>query len=67
MTGKIQNDDDQGATDEAADDDNDDTDEVIGQPHPRYQEPLARSPLLSASFQIFQPVTTGVSTWPLSC
>ena len=26
--------------------------EVIGQPHPRYQEPPVRSPLLSASIQI---------------
>ena len=31
------------------DDEDDDTTEVIGQPHPRHQEPPARSPLLSAS------------------
>ena len=28
-----------------------DATEVIGQPHPRYQEPRARSPLLSAQFK----------------
>ena len=39
------NDDDE----EATDNDDDDTTEVIDQPHPRHQEPPARSPLLSAS------------------
>ena len=52
MTEKF-NDDDEEATDKAMDDDEDDKTEVIGQPHPRHREPPARSPLLSASIQIF--------------
>ena len=51
MTEKFKNDDDEEVTDKAMDDDEDDTTEVIGQPHPRHQEPPARSPLLSASIQ----------------
>ena len=50
--GKNSNDDDEEAMDKAMDDVDDDTTEVIGQPHPRHQEPPARSPLLSASIQI---------------
>ena len=51
MTEKFKNDDEE-VTDKAMDDDEDDTTEVIGQPHPRHQEPPARSPLLSASIPI---------------
>ena len=51
MKEKFKNDDDEEVTDKAMDDDEDDTTEVIGQPHPRHQEPPARSPLLSASIQ----------------
>ena len=51
MTEKFKNHDDEEVTDKAMDDDEDDTTEVIGQPHPRHQEPPARSPLLTASIQ----------------
>ena len=47
MTEKFKNDDDEEVTDKAMDDDEDDTTEVIGQPHPRHQEPPARSPLFA--------------------